>query len=96
MATVYFDEATRRFSKDDEPAVDGITIDIADGEFLVLVGPSGCGWHVALASQPGSKSSCSGLIGSCDCGAICPQPLGKRRSLGGDRRQPALKKLVNR
>ena len=43
MATVYFDEATRRFSKDDVPAVDGITLDIADGEFLVLVGPSGCG-----------------------------------------------------
>src|SRR6476661_8385332 len=35
MATVYFDEATRRFSKDEAPAVDGITLDIADGRGLV-------------------------------------------------------------
>ena len=53
MATVYFDEATRRFSKDDAPAVDGITLDIADGEFLVLVGPSGCGKSTTLRMLAG-------------------------------------------
>ena len=53
MATVYFDEATRQFSKDDAPAVDKVTLDIADGEFLVLVGPSGCGKSTTLRMLAG-------------------------------------------
>jgi ABC-type sugar transport system ATPase subunit len=62
MATVYFDEATRRFSKDDEPAVDAITIDIADGEFLVLVGPSGCGKSTTLRMLAGLEPIDGGRI----------------------------------
>lgn len=53
MATVYFDEATRRFAQGDRPAVDAITLDIADGEFLVLVGPSGCGKSTTLRMLAG-------------------------------------------
>ncbi|WP_374968941.1 ABC transporter ATP-binding protein [Terrabacter sp. BE26] len=63
MATVYFDEATRRFSKDDHaPAVDGITLDIADGEFLVLVGPSGCGKSTTLRMLAGLEPVDGGRI----------------------------------
>ena len=62
MATVYFDEATRRFSKDEAPAVDGITLDIADGEFLVLVGPSGCGKTTALRMVAGLEHVSEGEI----------------------------------
>ena len=62
MATVYFDEATRRFSKDDAPAVDGITLDIADGEFLVLVGPSGCGKSTTLRMLAGLEPIDGGRI----------------------------------
>ena len=62
MATVYFDEATRRFSKDDTPAVDGITLDIADGEFLVLVGPSGCGKSTTLRMLAGLEPIDGGRI----------------------------------
>jgi sn-glycerol 3-phosphate transport system ATP-binding protein/multiple sugar transport system ATP-binding protein len=62
MATVYFDEATRRFSKDDVPAVDGITLDIADGEFLVLVGPSGCGKSTTLRMLAGLEPVDGGRI----------------------------------
>ncbi|MGN6442557.1 MAG: sugar ABC transporter ATP-binding protein, partial [Arthrobacter sp.] len=43
MATVTFDNATRLYPGTEKPAVDKLNIDIADGEFLVLVGPSGCG-----------------------------------------------------
>ena len=43
MATVTFDQATRRYPGAERPAVDALDLDIADGEFLVLVGPSGCG-----------------------------------------------------
>ena len=59
---MYFDEATRRFSKDDAPAVDGITLDIADGEFLVLVGPSGCGKSTTLRMLAGLEPVDGGRI----------------------------------
>ena len=62
MATVYFDEATRRFSKDEAPAVDGITLDIADGEFLVLVGPSGCGKSTTLRMLAGLEPVDGGRV----------------------------------
>ena len=41
MATVKFDNATRLYPGNDKPSVDNLNIDIADGEFLVIVGPSG-------------------------------------------------------
>ena len=62
MATVYFDEATRRFTQNDPPAVDGVTLDIADGEFLVLVGPSGCGKSTTLRMLAGLEPVDGGRI----------------------------------
>jgi ABC-type sugar transport system ATPase subunit len=41
MAAITLEQVSKRFGG--ISAVDGITLDIADGEFLVLVGPSGCG-----------------------------------------------------
>ena len=43
MATVTYDKATRLYPGSTVPAVDALDLQIADGEFLVLVGPSGCG-----------------------------------------------------
>ncbi len=62
MATVYFDEATRRFSASERPAVDAVTLDIADGEFLVLVGPSGCGKSTTLRMLAGLEPIDGGRI----------------------------------
>ncbi|HET7398431.1 MAG TPA: ATP-binding cassette domain-containing protein [Intrasporangium sp.] len=62
MATVYFDEATRRFAASDRPAVDHVTLDIADGEFLVLVGPSGCGKSTTLRMLAGLEPIDGGRI----------------------------------
>ena len=39
MASITFDRATRRYPGAPRPAVDALDLDIADGEFLVLVGP---------------------------------------------------------
>jgi multiple sugar transport system ATP-binding protein len=41
MATVTFANVTKRF--DSFVAVDNLSLDIQDGEFMILVGPSGCG-----------------------------------------------------
>jgi multiple sugar transport system ATP-binding protein len=43
-------------------AVDGLTLDIADGEFMVFVGPSGCGKSTALRSIAGLDEITSGTI----------------------------------
>jgi multiple sugar transport system ATP-binding protein len=62
VATVIFDEATRRYSGTDKPAVDHLTLEIADGEFLVLVGPSGCGKSTSLRMLAGLEDLDSGKI----------------------------------
>ena len=43
-------------------AVDGLSLDIADGEFMVLVGPSGCGKSTALRSIAGLDEITAGTI----------------------------------
>jgi len=62
VATVFFDEATRRYAPGDSPAVDRVTLDIPDGEFLVLVGPSGCGKSTTLRMLAGLEPVNGGRI----------------------------------
>jgi multiple sugar transport system ATP-binding protein len=42
--------------------IDGLSLDIADGEFMVLVGPSGCGKTTALRSIAGLEEISAGTI----------------------------------
>ena len=76
MATVRYDEATRIFPKAERAAVDGLTLDIADGEFLVLVGPSGCGKSTSLRMLAGLEEVDSGSvwIGDRDVTHLPPKP----------------------
>ncbi len=62
MATVRYDEATRIFPRAERPAVDGLSLDIADGEFLVLVGPSGCGKSTSLRMLAGLEEVDAGSV----------------------------------
>ena len=43
-------------------AVDGVTMDVADGEFVVLVGPSGCGKSTVLRMVAGLEDITSGTV----------------------------------
>jgi multiple sugar transport system ATP-binding protein len=43
-------------------AVNGVTLEVADGEFIVLVGPSGCGKSTLLRSIAGLEEVTSGRI----------------------------------
>ena len=62
MASVTFDQATRRYSSADRPAVDHLDLRVGDGEFVVLVGPSGCGKTTSLRMLAGLESVDSGRI----------------------------------
>jgi multiple sugar transport system ATP-binding protein len=75
MATVTFDHATRTYPGASEPAVNELSLEIADGEFLVLVGPSGCGKSTSLRMLAGLEEVNSGrvLIGDRDVTNIEPK-----------------------
>ncbi len=47
-SSVSFRSATKRYPGAEEPAVDGLTLEIAAGEICVFVGPSGCGKTTAM------------------------------------------------
>ena len=62
MASVSFEQATRRYPGTPRPAVDHLDLTVDDGEFLVLVGPSGCGKSTSLRMVAGLEPVDSGRI----------------------------------
>lgn len=60
MASVSLRKLTKRYG--DFTAVDGIDLDIADGEMLVLLGPSGCGKTTTLRCIAGLEDVSGGQI----------------------------------
>ena len=62
MASVTFEQATRRYPGTDRPALDSLDLDVGDGEFVVLVGPSGCGKTTSLRMVAGLETLDSGRI----------------------------------
>jgi multiple sugar transport system ATP-binding protein len=62
MTEVKYDEATRTYEGTDIAAVDKLSLDITDGELLVLVGPSGSGKSTALRMLAGLEPLNGGTI----------------------------------
>jgi multiple sugar transport system ATP-binding protein len=62
MASVSYSEATCRYPGAPAPAVENLTLDVADGEFMVIVGPSGCGKSTSLRMLAGLEPVTSGKI----------------------------------
>src|SRR4051794_41425615 len=82
MATVSFDKATRIYPGSTKPAVDGLDIHIEDGEFLVLVGTSGCGKSTSLRMLAGLEDVNGGAIPLRGRGVTHPPPEGPGIALG--------------
>ena len=62
MAAVTYEHASRVYAVGLAPAVDRLSLEIADGEFCVLVGPSGSGKSTALRMLAGLESVDGGRI----------------------------------
>ncbi|MDQ3399793.1 MAG: ABC transporter ATP-binding protein, partial [Chloroflexota bacterium] len=62
MARVEYDDVWKRFPGSDRVAVHALTLDVADGELLVLLGPSGCGKTTALRMLAGLEHPDGGDI----------------------------------
>ncbi|MCK9923623.1 ABC transporter ATP-binding protein [Frankia sp. AgPm24] len=60
MSRITVENVTRRYGG--TKAVDGVSLDIADGEFLVLLGPSGCGKSTLLRAIAGLLAPSEGRI----------------------------------
>ena len=60
MSRVRLHEVTKRYG--DAVAVDGVSADIADGEFVTLLGPSGCGKTTTLRMVAGLVEPTAGQI----------------------------------
>ena len=62
MVEIHFRQASRIYPGTDTPAVDALDLDIAAGEFMVLVGPSGSGKTTALRMLAGLEEVDAGAI----------------------------------
>lgn len=74
MVAISLRGLTRRFGAD-AAALSGLTLDVAEGELLVLVGPSGCGKSTALRLIAGLDRPDAGeiRIGGRDVALVPPQ-----------------------
>jgi multiple sugar transport system ATP-binding protein len=62
MAEVRFEQATRVYPGNEEPALDAFDLTISDGELMVLVGPSGSGKTTALRMLAGLEEVDAGAV----------------------------------
>jgi spermidine/putrescine transport system ATP-binding protein len=59
---VRFENVSKHFSNGTVRAVDGVTLDIANGEFFALLGPSGCGKSTLLRMIAGFETPTAGRV----------------------------------
>ena len=59
MAKIELKNIVKKYG-DGFPAVNDVSLDIADGEFMILVGPSGCGKSTLLRMVVGLEDITSG------------------------------------
>jgi multiple sugar transport system ATP-binding protein len=62
MASIALDHLVKRYAAASEPAVDGVSLAVDDGELVILVGPSGCGKSTVLRMIAGLEEITDGEL----------------------------------
>jgi multiple sugar transport system ATP-binding protein len=62
MATITLENVVKRYAGGGPPAVDGVSLEVADGELVILVGPSGCGKSTVLRMIAGLEDITEGEL----------------------------------
>ncbi len=62
VASITLDHVVKRFGPGPPPVVDDVSLEIGDGELVVLVGPSGCGKSTVLRMIAGLETVTAGEI----------------------------------
>jgi NitT/TauT family transport system ATP-binding protein len=64
MSAIVFENVRRNFERDGKsfPALDGVSLTVADQEVVALVGPSGCGKTTCLRLAAGFETPTSGRV----------------------------------
>ncbi len=62
MELLALEDVTKRYAPAQPPAVDGLTLTVAQGEILALLGPSGCGKTTTLRLIAGFEAPDSGRV----------------------------------
>ena len=62
MPEIVLRNLIKTYGKSARPAVDGVSLTVADGEFMCLLGPSGCGKTPILRMIAGIEHASDGAI----------------------------------
>jgi iron(III) transport system ATP-binding protein len=84
MATIRLEHVTKRYAAQVHPAVDDLSLEVHEGELLVLLGPSGCGKTTTLRLIAGFERPQMGVItiGEAPVANPCTWVPPERRGVG--------------
>ncbi len=82
VPAVRFDRVVKRFAGASRPAVDGVSLDVARGDFVVLLGPSGCGKTTLLRTVNRLIAPTSGAVFVDGADVAAADPVRLRRGIG--------------
>jgi osmoprotectant transport system ATP-binding protein len=82
VPAVRFDHVVKRFAGASKSAVDGVSLDVARGAFVVLLGPSGCGKTTLLRTVNRLIAPTSGAVFVDGADVAAADPVRLRRGIG--------------